>query len=157
MIHEKNAVRGIAEADDPSLARMFAAYALSATFWLLFATFVGLLLAYKFGAPDFGPGAWLTFGRLRPIHTNDTFYGWASIGLVGAAYYIAARSSRAPLYSERLAWVGLILFNLAAVLGTVALDLGYNAGDLEYREWPWPIRLIFAAALVVTAYNLLAT
>lgn len=35
--------------------------------------------------------------------------------------------------------VGLILFNLAAVLGMVALDLGYNSGDLEYREWPWPI------------------
>jgi len=49
---------------------------LSATFWLVFATFVGLVLAYKFGAPEFGPGAWLTFGRLRPIHTNDTFYGW---------------------------------------------------------------------------------
>ncbi|MFI4909695.1 MAG: hypothetical protein ACHQHL_16580 [Steroidobacterales bacterium] len=62
---------------------MFAAYTLSATFWLVFATFVGLILAYKFGAPDFGPGAWLTFGRLRPIHANDTFYGWASIALVG--------------------------------------------------------------------------
>jgi cytochrome c oxidase cbb3-type subunit 1 len=62
---------------------VFAAYTLSATFWLVFATFVGLILAYKFGAPDFGPGAWLTFGRLRPIHTNDTFYGWASIALVG--------------------------------------------------------------------------
>jgi len=157
MIHEQNAGHIIAEADDPSLSRMFAAHALSATFWLVFATLVGVLLAYKFGAPDFGPGAWLSFGRLRPIHTNDTFYGWASIGLVGAAYYIAARSSRTRLYSERLAWVGLILFNLAAVLGTVALDLGYNSGDLEYREWPWPIRLVFAAALIVTAYNLLAT
>jgi len=146
-----------ADADDQPLARLFSAYALSATFWLLFATFVGLVIAYKFGAPDFAPEAWLTFGRLRPIHTNDTFYGWASIGLVGAAYYIAARSGRTQLYSERLGWIGLALFNLAALLGTVALDLGYNVGDLEYREWPWPIRVIFAAALVVTACNLLAT
>lgn len=146
-----------ADSTDPALPRVFAAYTLCATFWLVFATLVGLIIAYKFGAPDFGPGAWLTFGRLRPIHTNDTFYGWASIGLVGAAYYVAARSGRTRLYSERLAWAGLVLFNLAAVLGTVALDLGYNAGDLEYREWPWPIRLIFAAALIVTACNLLAT
>lgn len=72
-----------AESADSTLKRVFAAYTLSATFWLVFATFVGLILAYKFGAPDFGPGAWLTFGRLRPIHTNDTFYGWASIALVG--------------------------------------------------------------------------
>jgi cytochrome c oxidase cbb3-type subunit 1 len=143
--------------DERVLARVLAGYTLSATGWLLFATFVGILLAYKFGAPEFGSGAWLTFGRLRPIHTNDTFYGFASIALVGLAYYIAARSCRTSLYSPRLAWVGLALFNLAAVAGTIALDLGYNDGDLEYREWPWPIRLIFLAAVVVTAVNLIAT
>jgi len=145
------------DGDSSELARLFAGYTISATAWLVFATFVAIVLAYKFGAPDFGSGAWLTFGRLRPIHTNDTFYGWASIALVGLAYYVAARSCRTQLYSIRLGWVGLGLFNLAAVLGTVALDLGYSAGDLEYREWPWPIRLIFVAALVVTAINLLAT
>jgi cytochrome c oxidase cbb3-type subunit 1 len=144
-------------ADDRDLARIFAWYTASATVWLLFATFVGILLAYKFGAPDFGPGAWLSFGRLRPIHTNGTFYGWASIGLVGIAYYVAVRSCRTTLYSKQLAWIGLALFNLAAVAGTIALDLGYSAGDLEYREWPWPIRLIFLAALVVTAWNLVGT
>lgn len=143
--------------EDQVLTRIFAVYTISATAWLLFATFVGILLAYKFGAPDFGPGAWLTFGRLRPIHTNDTFYGWASIALVGLAYYVAARSSRTPLYSARLAWIGLLLFNLAAIAGTIALDLGYNDGNLEYREWPWPIRLIFLAALGVTGWNLLGT
>ena len=148
---------GTLSGDEPSLRGVFTAYTVSATAWLLFATFVGILLAYKFGAPDFGPGAWLSFGRLRPIHTNDTFYGWASIGLVGAAYYVAVRSCRTSLYSTRLAWLGLGLFNLAAIIGTIALDLGYSAGDLEYREWPWPVRLIFLAALVVTAWNLIAT
>lgn len=145
------------KSDDQSTARIFVAYTIAATAWLLFATMVGTLLAYKFGAPDFGPGAWLSFGRLRPIHTNATFYGWASIGLVGLAYYVAVRSCRTTLYSGRLAWVGLILFNVAAIAGTIALDLGYSAGDLEYREWPWPIRLIFFAALVVTAWNLVGT
>lgn len=76
------------------------------------------------------------FGRLRPIHTNATFYGFASVALVGLAYYVAARSSRTPVYSVKLAWIGLLLFNVAAVAGTVALDLGYNDGNLEYREWP---------------------
>lgn len=147
----------LAESEDRDLASIFAGYTISATLWLIFATFVAIVLAYKFGAPDFGSGAWLTFGRLRPIHTNDTFYGFASIALVGCAYYVAVRSSRTRLYSGTLAWVGLWLFNLAAILGTVALALGYNDGNLEYREWPWPIRLIFAAALVVTTVNLLAT
>lgn len=147
----------VTEKDNRVLASMFAAYTITATLWLLFATAVGMLLAYKFGAPDFAPGAWLTFGRLRPIHTNATFYGWASLALVGLAYYVAARSSGTRLYSAKLAWIGLVLFNVAAVAGTIALDLGYSAGDLEYREWPWPIRLIFLAALVVTAWNLIGT
>lgn len=147
----------LSETDDRALASVFAAYTVTATLWLLFATGVGLLLAFKFGAPEFGGGAWLTFGRLRPIHTNATFYGFASIALVGLGYYVAARSSGTRLYSARLAWIGLVLFNLAAVAGTIALDMGYNDGDLEYREWPWPIRLIFLAALVVTAWNLIGT
>ena len=80
-----------------SLRRVFAAYTISATAWLLFATFIGIVLAYKFGAPEFGPGEWLTFGRLRPIHTNGTFYGWASIALV-------RRSSLASGTLMRTAW-----------------------------------------------------
>ena len=145
------------ENDDRALASAFVAYTVTATFWLLFATAVGVLLAYKFGAPDFAPGEWLTFGRLRPIHTNATFFGWASLALVGLAYYVAARSSGTRLYSVKLAWIGLLLFNVAALAGTVALDLGYNDGNLEYREWPWPIRLIFLAALAITAWNLIGT
>ncbi len=148
---------GVSDEDDRALASMFVAYTVTAAFWLLFATAVGVLLAYKFGAPDFAPGEWLTFGRLRPIHTNATFYGWASLALVGLAYYVAARSSGTRLYSIRLAWIGLVLFNVAALAGTIALDLGYNDGNLEYREWPWPIRLIFLAALVITAWNLIGT
>ena len=142
---------------DAELVAVFSAYTVASVCWLLFATAVGLLLAFKFGAPDFWAGKYLTFGRLRPVHTNGTFYGWASIALVGLAYYVAARSCGTRLYSVRLAWVGLWLFNIAAVAGTVALELGYNWGDLEYREWPWPIRLIFLAALLVTAWNLIAT
>lgn len=149
---------GLPAADERALRTVFNVYTLCAALWLVFATFIGIVLAFKFVYPEFWAHAgWLTFGRLRPIHTNDTFYAWASIGLVGLAYYIAARSSRARLYSAKLAWVGLALFNIAAIAGTVTLDLGINDGTLEYREWVWPIRLVFLAALVVTAWNLIAT
>jgi cytochrome c oxidase cbb3-type subunit I len=145
------------QASERALVSVFSAYTVSATLWLLFATAIGVVMSYKFGAPDFLPASWLTFGRLRPIHTNATFYGWASVALVGLAYYVAARSSRTGLYSAKLAWTGLALFNVAAMAGTIALDLGHNDGNLEYREWPWPIRLIFLSALLVTAWNLIGT
>jgi len=137
----------LSERDNRALISVFSAYTVTATLWLLFATGVGLLMAFKFGAPEFGPGAWLTFGRLRPIHTNATFYGFASIALVGLGYYVAARSSGAKLYSATLAWTGLVLFNLAALAGHDCAGPGLHRWDLEYREWPWWIRLIFLAAL----------
>src|SRR3984957_13937225 len=103
----------LSDEDSRALISVFSAYTVTATLWLLFATGVGLLIAFKFGAPEFGPGAWLTFGRLRPIHTNATFYGFASIALVGLGYYVAARSCGTKLYSVALAWIGLVLFNVA--------------------------------------------
>ena len=100
----------LSASDDRALVSVFAAYTVAATLWLLFATAVGVLLAYKFGAPDFGRGEWFTFGRLRPIHTNATFYGWASLALVGTAYYVVARSSGTRLYSAQVGvdWAGAV-------------------------------------------------
>ncbi|MGH7120885.1 MAG: cbb3-type cytochrome c oxidase subunit I [Acetobacteraceae bacterium] len=142
---------------DGQLAAIFSAYTVSATIWLLFATAIGVLLSIKFVYPDFATSPWLDFGRLRPIHTNDVFYAWASPGMMGAALYIAARSSGTRLYSVALAWIAFALFNIAAICGTVALELGFNNGSLEYREWLWWIRIILALALVVSAWNLIGT
>lgn len=142
---------------DANLARILSAYTISATIWLLFATAVGVLLSLKFVYPELGTAAALSFGRLRAIHTNDAFYAWASPALVGLAYYVAAKSSGTRLYSSALAWFSLVFFNLAAVIGTIALDLGFNNGDQEYREWLWWIRVVLAAALLAAAWNLIAT
>src|SRR5678816_4636241 len=73
------------EEQDHALAVVFAGYTASATVWLLFATGVGLLLAFKFGAPDFLPGEWLTFGRLRPclLYTSDAADERSSVDLGG--------------------------------------------------------------------------
>src|SRR5690242_21513286 len=142
--------------DAGELASVFSAYIVSATLWLVFATAVGLLVSFKFAYPDFGTVPALSFGRLRAIHTNGTFYAWASQALIGLALFIAARSSGARLYSERLAWVSLALLNLAAVLGTVTLDLGFNYGQ-EYREWLWWIRVILGLGLITTVWNMIAT
>ena len=145
--------------EDRGLASVFSAYIITSTLWLLFATGVGLVLAFKFGAPEFGSGAWLTFGRLRPIHTNATFYGFASLALVGLAYYVAARSSGARLYSARLAWIGLALFNLAALAGTVVwfkqagLWLALVAGPLGVLVLlvPWLAWRVIAARRIAAA------
>lgn len=142
---------------EPEDIAIFSAYTLSATFWLLFATAVGVLISFKFPYPDWATSPYLSFGRLRAIHTNGTFYGWASVALSGAALYVGARTSGIPLEAKRFAWAGLALYNIAAICGTITLDLGINHGDQEYREWVWWVIVIFLLAVICTFIALLTT
>jgi cytochrome c oxidase cbb3-type subunit 1 len=145
------------ERDSPADGALFAAFTVSATFWLLFATAVGLFLSFEFIYPDLATSPLLSFGRLHPIHTNATFYGWASLALVGAAFWVAARSSGVPLQPKRLAWGALWSYNLAAVLGSVTLDLGMNNGDQAYREWVWWVAALFVLAVALSLIVLVST
>lgn len=144
--------RGVAED-----ARLLSAYTISATIWLLITTAVGLLVSFKYSYPDLLTNPLLSFGRLRAIHTNGTFYGWASVALVGAAMYVAARSGGVSIRRPRVAWLALAAFNLAALTGTVMLDLGMSNGSQEYREWPLPATILFLLAVVLSAWVVIDT
>lgn len=142
---------------DDSDARLLTAFTVSATFWLLLTTAVGLLLSFKFPYPDFATSPFLSFGRLRAIHTNGTFYGWASVALTGTAMYVAARTSGVRVAHPRIAWAALWCYNLAATLGTITLDLGINNGDQEYREWVWWVAAFFIAAVALSGFVVIST
>lgn len=126
-------------------------------FWLVLGTLVGEYLGLKFAWPDLGIAPWLSFGRLRPIHINTVFWGWASMAMIGLAYYVVPRTSKRELYSYRLGWVVLWLINICVIAGSVQLLLGVNNGGQEYREYIWPIMALFGAALVISIYNLYKT
>ncbi|MGH7709500.1 MAG: cbb3-type cytochrome c oxidase subunit I [Vulcanimicrobiaceae bacterium] len=141
----------------PDDRRLFTAYVVWATVWLLVSTGVGLLLSFKFTYPDLATSPYLSFGRLRPIHTNLTFYGWASVALVAIAMVVAARTSGVPIQRRGVAWFALWCFNVAAILGTLSLDLGINNGDQEYREWVWWVESIFLLAVAASGFVVAAT
>ena len=69
-------------------------YVAWATVWLLVGTAIGLIASIKLHWPEFLPFAWLSFGRVRPAHTNMVLLGWSSLVLVGLALYVVARTSR---------------------------------------------------------------
>src|SRR5690606_6406948 len=73
---------------DPALSKLILWFIGTATFWLLFGTTVGEYLGIKFVVPDADQLSWLSFGRLRPVHTNAVFWGWASLGMLGLGYYV---------------------------------------------------------------------
>src|SRR5712692_3676587 len=71
-------------------------------FWLLFAPTVGVIVSTKFNYPDFlGETAWLTFGRLRPIHVNGVILGAFSTLFIGLCYYIVPRLTAVRVWNER--------------------------------------------------------
>mgnify|MGYP003460411936 FL=1 len=142
---------------DPRLSKLVLWYLGCATFWLLFGTTVGEYLGIKFVAPDADHLSWLSFGRLRPVHTNAVFWGWASLGMLGLSYYIVPRVSNNKLASYKMGWYSLYLVNASVVLGSVCLMAGINNGGGEYREYIWPVMLLFGIALVLTLINFLKT
>src|SRR5690606_33418893 len=98
---------------DPALSRLILWYLGCATFWLVFGTTIGEYLGIKFVAPDADHVSWLSFGRLRPVHTNAVFWGWASLGMLGLGYYIVPRVSNTKLANLKSGWWTLWLINAA--------------------------------------------
>lgn len=164
-INEKANIRFIAEKKkslnrpqiDPALSKLIIWFLVSATFWLVFGTTVGEYLGIKFVAPDVDQFSWLSFGRLRPVHTNAVFWGWSSLAMLGLGYYVVPRVGNTAIASIKMGWWTLILINSAVVLGSLALMAGINNGGGEYREYIWPIQLLFGVGLIITLVNYLIT
>lgn len=139
------------------LKRIIAWYIGAGVFWLIFGTFIGEYLGLKFVWPDLDHISWLSFGRLRPVHTNTVFWGWASLTMIGLAYFVISRTSNTKIYSYKKAWVAWSLINLTVILGNLMLMAGINNGGGEYREYIWPVMLLFAIGLILTFYNFFKT
>jgi cytochrome c oxidase cbb3-type subunit 1 len=77
--------------------------------------------------------------------------------MLGLAYYVVPRVSNVSIASIKMGWWTLILINSAVVLGTLALMAGINNGGGEYREYIWPIQLLFGIGLIITLINFLTT
>src|SRR5690606_6062080 len=140
-----------------SLRKTVIYYLGAATFWLVFGTFVGEYLGFKFIWPELDSTSWLAFGRLRPVHTNTVFWGWASLAMIGLGHYVIARTSNTEIYSAKLSRTAWILINSSIILGDLMLMSGINNGGGEYREYIWPVFLLFASGLAVTLFNFYKT
>jgi len=135
---------------DTALSKLILWYIGCAIFWLIFGTTVGEYLGIKFIAPDVDHFSWLSFGRLRPVHTNAVFWGWASLAMIGLAYYVIPRVSNTVIYSLRAGYSTLILINASVIAGTLSLMAGINNGGGEYREYIWPIMLLFGLGVFIS-------
>lgn len=142
---------------DPKLSKLILWYLSCATFWLIFGTTVGEYLGIKFVAPDVDHQSWLSFGVLRPVHTNAVFWGWTSLAMLGLGYYVVPIVSNTSLVNIRHGYVSLVLINVCVIIGSLCLMIGINNGGGEYREYVWPVMILFGIGVAITLRNYILT
>ncbi|MEN8142349.1 MAG: cbb3-type cytochrome c oxidase subunit I [Thermodesulfobacteriota bacterium] len=124
--------------------------------WGVVAVLVGVIVSFQMVEPSLNFPPYLTFGRLRPIHTNAGIYGWA-VGVIFATFlYMVQRLCKTPLWSPKLARFQLWLFNSTIIASAVTLLLGYTTSK-EYHEMEWPIDVMVVILWVAFALNVIMT
>ncbi|WP_442508918.1 cytochrome-c oxidase, cbb3-type subunit I [Novipirellula sp. SH528] len=126
---------------DDDIVRKFATATL---FWGVVATLVGLIVAIILVLPKlFGGLEWLSFGRLRPLHTNAAIFAFAGNAIFAAVYYSTQRLCKARMWSDALSRLHFWGWQAIIVAAAATLPMGITQSK-EYAELEWPIDLAIA-------------
>ncbi len=125
--------------------------------WGIVGMIVGLLLAFLFLFPNLTEGvSWLSFGRLRPLHTNAVIFAFVGNAIFAGIYYSLQRLLKARMYSNVLSAINFWGWQLIIVAAAITLPLGYTSSK-EYAELEWPIDIAIAIVWVAFGVNMIAT
>lgn len=133
--------------------RVVTALVMLAIVWAVLGMAAGVYVAAELVWPtlDFGE-PWLSFGRLRTVHTNVVIFGFGVSALMGTAFYSVQRTCHVPLFLPRLAWFVCIAWQIIILLGGLSLLAGITSGK-EYAELEWPFDI--AIALVWVCFGII--
>ncbi|WP_396148494.1 cytochrome-c oxidase, cbb3-type subunit I [Flavobacterium sp.] len=118
---------------------------------------VGLILAIMFLFPNLTDGiSFLSFGRLRPLHTNAVIFAFVGNAIFAGVYYSMQRLLKTRMYSDLLSNINFWGWQLIIVAAAITLPLGYSTSK-EYAELEWPIDIAIALIWVVFGINMIMT
>jgi cytochrome c oxidase cbb3-type subunit I/II len=118
---------------------------------------VGLLLAFMFLFPNMTSGvSFLSFGRLRPLHTNAVIFAFVGNAMFAGVYYSMQRLLKARMFSDLLSKIHFWGWQLIIVAAAITLPLGFSTSK-EYAELEWPIDIAIALIWVVFGINMIGT
>jgi cytochrome c oxidase cbb3-type subunit 1 len=125
-------------------------FAIMTVVWGIVGMLVGVIIAAQFIWPDLTYGIpWLSFGRLRPLHTNAVIFAFGGSALFATSYYVVQRTCHVRLFSEALAAFTFWGWQVVIVLAAITLPLGLTSSK-EYAELEWPVDVLIT--LVWVAY-----
>ena len=125
--------------------------------WGIVGMSVGLLLAFMFIFPGITEGIpWLSFGRLRPLHTNAVIFAFVGNAIFAGVYYSTQRLLKTRMFNDTLSTINFWGWQLIIVGAAITLPLGYTTSK-EYAELEWPFDIAIAVIWVVFGWNLIGT
>jgi cytochrome c oxidase cbb3-type subunit 1 len=125
--------------------------------WGIVGMLVGVLIAAQLIWPQLNfDTAWLTYGRIRPLHTNAVVFAFGGSALFATSYYVVQRTCHVRLAFDRLAAFTFWGWQAVILAAAITLPLGITQSK-EYAELEWPIDLLIAAVWVAYAVVFLTT
>ncbi len=123
-------------------------FALAAVVWGVVGMAVGVFIAAQLAWPELNFGVpWLSYGRLRPLHTNAVIFAFGGCALFATSYHVVQRTCQTRLFAPGLAMFTFLGWQLVILLAAVSLPLGVTSGK-EYAELEWPIDVLIAVVWV---------
>lgn len=132
-------------------------FAVMTVVWGIVGMLVGVIIAAQLYWPTLGEGIpWLSYGRLRPLHTNAVIFAFGGCALIATSLHVVQRTCHVRLISDKLAAFVFWGWQLVIVAAAISLPLGWTQGK-EYAELEWPIDILIAAVWVAYAVLFIGT
>ena len=132
-------------------------FAYAAVLWGIVGMLVGVLIAAQLTWPELNFGIpWLSYGRLRPLHTNAVIFAFGGCTLFATSFHVVQRTCQVPLFAPKLAELVFWGWQAVIVAAAISLPMGYTQGK-EYAELEWPIDILIAVVWVSYAIVIFGT
>ncbi len=139
---------------DNKIVKMFL---IATVLWGVVGMLVGLIVAFLFIFPNILEGIpWLSFGRLRPLHTNAVIFAFVGNSIFMGVYYSMQRLLKSRMFSDALSKIHFWGWQLIIVAAALTLPLGLTSSK-EYAELEWPIDIAITLIWVVFGINMIGT
>ncbi len=139
---------------DNKIVKMFL---VATILWGVVGMLVGLMVAFLFIFPNYMEGiSWLSFGRLRPLHTNAVIFAFVGNSIFMGIYYSMQRLLKTRMFSDTLSKIHFWGWQLIIVAAAITLPLGYTSSK-EYAELEWPIDIAITVIWVIMGINMIGT
>jgi cytochrome c oxidase cbb3-type subunit 1 len=122
-------------------------FAIMTVVWGIVGMLVGVIIAAQLVWPELNLASWLSYGRLRPLHTNAVIFAFGGSALFATSYYVVQRTSHVRLFSDGLAAFTFWGWQAVIVAAAITLPLGMTSGK-EYAELEWPIDILITLVWV---------